>query len=150
MVIKMVGEKSVIIKVVWNEKWLWKIKNYFYSLFKGEYINNERNGIWKEYTNDGVLINPLASPSAGAPALKYRYVNTETSSPGEAKGLKKFFMAFIISFKNKNYQKNTKINPLASLGEEASVFTSPYLSAGAPALGEAKGLMAYMILIVLL
>ena len=31
--------------------------------------------------------NPLASPSAGAPALKYRYVNTETSSPGEAKGL---------------------------------------------------------------
>ena len=33
------------------------------------------------------MINPLASPSAGAPALKYGYVNTETSSPGEAKGL---------------------------------------------------------------
>ena len=33
-------------------------------------------------------INPLASPSAGAPALNYRYVNTETSSPGEVKGLK--------------------------------------------------------------
>ena len=32
------------------------------------------------------LLNPLASPSAGAPALKYGYVNTETSSPGEAKG----------------------------------------------------------------
>ena len=32
-------------------------------------------------------INPLASPSVGTPALKYRYVNTETSSPGEAKGL---------------------------------------------------------------
>ena len=32
-------------------------------------------------------MNPLASPSAGVPALKYRYVNTETSSPGEAKGL---------------------------------------------------------------
>ena len=29
----------------------------------------------------------MASPSAGVPALKYGYVNTETSSPGEAKGL---------------------------------------------------------------
>ena len=33
------------------------------------------------------IFNPLTSPSAGAPALKYGYVNTETSSPGEAKGL---------------------------------------------------------------
>ena len=33
------------------------------------------------------------------------------------------------------------INPLTSPGEVVSVFTSPYLSAGAPALGEAKGLM---------
>ena len=35
------------------------------------------------------------------------------------------------SFKN--------INPLTSPGEVVSVFTPPYLSAGAPALGEAKG-----------
>ena len=33
------------------------------------------------------IINPLASPSAGDPALKYGDVNTETSSPGEVKGL---------------------------------------------------------------
>ena len=33
------------------------------------------------------------------------------------------------------------INPLASPGEEVSVFTYLYLSAGAPALGEAKGLI---------
>ena len=33
-------------------------------------------------------INPLASPCAGAPALKYGYVNTEATSPGEVKGLK--------------------------------------------------------------
>ena len=32
-------------------------------------------------------INPLASPSAGAPALKYGDVNTVTPSPGEVKGL---------------------------------------------------------------
>ena len=32
------------------------------------------------------------------------------------------------------------INPLASPGEEISVFKYLYLSAGAPALGEAKGL----------
>ena len=28
------------------------------------------------------IFNPLASRFAGAPALKYRYVNTETPSPG--------------------------------------------------------------------
>ena len=33
------------------------------------------------------IINPLASTSAGAPALKYGDVNTETTSPGEVKGL---------------------------------------------------------------
>ena len=33
------------------------------------------------------IINPLASPSEGAPALKYGDVNTETTSPGEVKGL---------------------------------------------------------------
>ena len=33
------------------------------------------------------IINPLTWPSAGAPALKYGDVNTETSSPGEVKGL---------------------------------------------------------------
>ena len=32
-------------------------------------------------------------------------------------------------------------NPLTSPGEVVTVFTSPYLSAGAPALGEAKGSM---------
>ena len=34
-----------------------------------------------------IIINPLASPSAGAPALKYGDVNTVTPSPGEVKGL---------------------------------------------------------------
>ena len=34
-----------------------------------------------------IFINPLASPSAGASALKYGDVNTVTPSPGEAKGL---------------------------------------------------------------
>ena len=37
-------------------------------------------------------INPLALPSSGAPALKYGDVNTETTSPGEVKGLKKLLM----------------------------------------------------------
>ena len=32
-------------------------------------------------------------------------------------------------------------NPLATPGEEVSVFTYLYLSAGGPALGEAKGLI---------
>ena len=33
------------------------------------------------------------------------------------------------------------INPLTSPGEGVTVFTSPYLSAGAPTQGEAKGLI---------
>ena len=37
-------------------------------------------------------INPLALPSSGAPALKYGDVNTEITSPGEVKGLKKLLM----------------------------------------------------------
>ena len=32
------------------------------------------------------IINPLASPSAGAPALKYGDVNIVTPSPGDVKG----------------------------------------------------------------
>ena len=36
-------------------------------------------------------------------------------------------------------------NPLASPGEGASVFTCPYLSAGAPAPEEAKGLIVIYI-----
>ena len=36
------------------------------------------------------LINLLGSPSAGAPAPKYGYVNTETPSPGELKELMEF------------------------------------------------------------
>ena len=38
------------------------------------------------------------------------------------------------------------INPLTSPGEVVTVFTSPYLSAGAPAQGEAKGLTIYVFL----
>ena len=33
------------------------------------------------------------------------------------------------------------VNPLTSPGEVVSIFKFPYLSAGAPALGEAKGLI---------
>ena len=60
-----------------------------------------------------LVINPLASPSAGTPALKYGNVNTETISPGEVKGLiidlikmkndKEFFDLFKQNFKDKIY-----------------------------------------------
>ena len=45
-------------------------------------------------------INPLAWPSAGAPALKYGDVNTETTFPGEVKGLIKnlSIISFIFSY----------------------------------------------------
>ena len=37
------------------------------------------------------MFNPLASPSAGAPALKYGDINTMTPSSGEVKGLILYF-----------------------------------------------------------
>ena len=47
------------------------------------------------------------------------------------------------------YNSNNQflINPLTSPGEEVTVFTSLYLSAGAPAPGEAKGLIKIKLLI---
>ena len=47
----------------------------------------------------------------------------------------------------KNNQKHI-ISPLTSPGEVVSVFTSPYLSAEAPAFGEAKGLIIVKINII--
>ena len=47
------------------------------------------------------LINPLASSGVGAPALKYRDVNTMTSSPGEVKGL-----IIMLPFKKRKKIKN--------------------------------------------
>ena len=54
----------------------------------------------------------------------------------------KMYNNYIIEF---NFTKFC-INPLTSPGEGVTVFTSPYLSAGAPALGEAKGLIKSFIL----
>ena len=48
--------------------------------------------------------------------------------------------SFLILNLDKHFLKNP-INPLSSLGEGMSVFTSPYLSAGVPELGEAKGII---------
>ena len=57
----------------------------------------------------------------------------------------KFTLICSIIFQKRNYyffkKKKFLFNPLTSPGEVVSVFTSPYLSAGALALGEAKGLI---------
>ena len=52
------------------------------------------------------IINPLASPSAGAPALNYGDVNTETTSPGEVKGLILCLIAKRINEESENAVKN--------------------------------------------
>ena len=62
-----------------------------------------------------------------------------------------FNYKIVTSLKNRNInielisKKLLFINPLTSPGEGVTVFTSPYLSAGAPALGEAKGLINILI-----
>ena len=45
-----------------------------------------------------MVIKPLASPSAGAPAHKYGDVNIVTPSPGEVKGLIEYWILNIKSF----------------------------------------------------
>ena len=55
-----------------------------FNLIKDE---DKKNSLKKNEMKTYLLINPLASPSAGAPAFKYGDVNTVTPSPGEVKGL---------------------------------------------------------------
>ena len=50
----------------------------------------------------------MASPSAGAPALKYGDVNTEATSPGEAKGLIKILEIQKRNKNRKTYIKNSE------------------------------------------
>ena len=56
----------------------------------------------------------MASPSAGAPALKYGDVNTETTSPGEVKGLTKKFKIkwFILILKHIYFEIKKKLIPI--------------------------------------
>ena len=42
-----------------------------------------------------LIINPLASPCAGAPSINYGDVNTVTPSPGEVKGLIKILLIYL-------------------------------------------------------
>ena len=51
-------------------------------------------------TNNVKFINPLASPSEGAPTLKYGDVNRVTTSPGEVKGL--IIKIYVYKIKNPN------------------------------------------------
>ena len=52
-----------------------------------------------------IFINPLASPSAGAPALKYGYVNTVTNSPSEVKWLNDKYTQIIKNQNNEDLHK---------------------------------------------
>ena len=49
------------------------------------YYEPKNHKFYIKVKND--FINPLASPCAGAPTVKYGDINIETSSPGEVKGL---------------------------------------------------------------
>ena len=59
--------------------------------------------IFNKFLND-IFINPLTSPSAGTPSHKYGDVNTETTSPGEVKGLIRYYCIPI----NNHQKKITK------------------------------------------
>ena len=85
-----------LLKKIKKEK---KEKNEFYipNNNDNEWISVKRDNNYRIVYNDKIVktiktnfINPLASPSTGAPALNYGDVNTETTSPVEVKGLNKF------------------------------------------------------------
>ena len=54
-----------------------------------------------------------------------------------------FLFLSLIEFSVVKFLSLVNISPLTSTGEGVTVFISPYLSAGAPALGEAKGLILF-------
>ena len=75
---------------------MWKSKFFEVSKFSVanitdmEYMfgfSKKINSLDLSKLNNSKVINPLASPGAGAPTLKYGYVNTVTTSPCEVKGL---------------------------------------------------------------
>ena len=59
-----------------------------------------RKLLFRNYPNSQQIIclNPLVSPCAGDPALKYGYVNIVTSSPGEVKGLNNLYFLYSLMF----------------------------------------------------
>ena len=60
-----------------------KLKSSQYEILKS--LKEDEMGLTEKFPE--CFINPLASPSEGAPALKYGDINTETISHGEVKGL---------------------------------------------------------------
>ena len=71
-------------------------------------IGTTKNLFYLSKKNKIYFINPLASPYAGAPALKYGNVNTETPSPSEVKGLIDIFVIIfleILLLNNSNFIK---------------------------------------------
>ena len=65
----------------------------------------------------------------------------EKKNPIKKKIKKKIKIKRVIKRIKNNNQNNININPLTSPGKVVTIFTYPYLSAGAPALGKAKGLI---------
>ena len=63
-------------------------------------MKNSKNNLYNFHKNkmDFIFINSLASLGAGAPALKYGYVNTETHFPEEVKGKKYILYIFYSLF----------------------------------------------------
>ena len=62
--------------------------------FGNNFISREKSLVTDYFYSQ--FINPLASPSAGAPALRYGDISTVTPSPGEVKGLIVHSISFII------------------------------------------------------
>ena len=53
-----------------------------------------------------IIINPLASPSEGVPALKYEDVNIVTPSPVEVKGLINIWINLFLNILNQYFLFN--------------------------------------------
>ena len=70
----------------------------------------------------------MASPSAGAPVLKYGDVNTETTSPGEVKGLITFIYPDTKEPFFENFEKYFSINIKIFSSLQKKLADNPYIN----------------------
>ena len=120
-------------------------------------IRNVNSEFLKENDNSNIVYDNLKSCLQGNECIEYEKFIKQNNLYKESKiqslfsGITKSYSSGTCKFCYKNIENisfnffiginiyHIIVNPLASIMEEDSVFTSPYLSAGAPVLGEAKG-----------
>ena len=110
---------------------------YAYDLFEGKII------CFPAFTSTSIDPDAFEFPVVKTHKLTNYSKNFPSDKEKTYKRDKCVLLKFNYKYNESNICPAFDINPLTSPEEGVTVFTSPYLSAGAPALGEAKGLIPH-------